>query len=368
MSYTNIKSQYIIKKFINESFVKDLNNINSKNIKKEFLELDITNKLSQILSQQYNENDINDKITSKQSLARIIDCEPYIANNDKNKEKIMNIVCNSLFIPFQIIQWIETQCKHGIKIFWDNVEIYILNDEPIAKFMYNHIIKIVKWIIKISRQIKPKINLFIYLSKFKKELCDKCALGIVEMNSGVSYTDHWLQIFREEELYKVLIHELLHNLQLDVNLPNYCVGCSDNINMHELSQPILINEGYTEVMALYLYCIYCGTEQKLDIWELLLNEEKFTIYQINKIFKHYEIDNISYFSMENDFIQKTSVIPYFILKYLFLLNIKYFTLSFYDKKKTETLMRHSMEKLYKLKIPKCKVIDKSLRMSIHELL
>lgn len=364
MAYTNIVSKYNIKKYNDDKFELLLNDIDVTNVIKETKKLDVTDKISHILLQQYSMKEVNDIMTTKKSISDIIDHESHVINNDKTKEKIMNVLCQSLFIPFTIINWIEIYCDHYINIHWDNVNIHILNSSMISNYVCDHVVKIVKWLIKISQNTNPNIELFIYLTDFKKELGHGGALGNMEMNSGVSYTHHWLQIFRKEEMYKVLIHELLHYLELDINIPGYCSGCSDNIHVHNLSQPILINEGYVEAIALYLYCVYCGREKNIDPWSLLLNEEKYTIYQINKIFKYHLINNISYFASENNFVQNTNIIPYFILKYLFLINIRHFLKYFYDKNKTECLLRRSLSKLYKLKFPKCKVTDKSLKLVI----
>lgn len=364
MAYNNIKSKHNIKKYNNNNFSILLDNIEIFDINKEILTLDTTDKISHILLQQHSEQKLNDIMTTKKSLFDIIDCTNYITNDDKNKENIMKILCESLFIPFTIISWIEKSCNHCALIKWNNITIHILDNNQISDFVCEHVIRIVKWLIKISLKTNPTINLFIYLSEYKKELSASGVLGNMEMNSGVSYTHHWLQIFRKEELYKVLIHELIHYLELDINIPNYCKGCENNIYVHSSSQPILINEGYVEAIALYLYCVYCGKIKNIDSWQLLLNEEKYTIYQINKIFKYHLIDNITYFSTKNDFIQNTNIIPYFILKYLFLIHIRHFLKYFYDKTKTETILRYSLSKLYKLKIPKYKVTDKSLKLSI----
>lgn len=359
MAYKNIKSKYVIKEYIDEEIVNMLNVNTDATI--EHFTLDTTDIVSHRLLEQWNEQELNDKMTQKKTLKDIINFKVSI--QEPNKAHIMHILSEALFIPFTIIKWIELNCSHGIKISWDNVIIRIYDNEVIGDEIYNHVIKIVKWLINISKQNKPKINLYIYLTDFKKYISNDI-LGNMEINSGVSYTNHWLQIFRKEEILKVLIHELIHNLNLDVNYSSFCKGCSDNINMHENSQPILINEGYVEAIALYLHCIYCGIETNTDPWQLLRNEEQFTIYQINKIFRHYKIHNINYFSTSNNFVQHTNVIPYFILKYLFLLNIKYFIKCFYDKDKTEALVKRSMNKLYKLKIPKVRVVDSSLKMSI----
>lgn len=364
MNYTKIVSKHNIKKYDDDKFDLLLNNINSNNVIKKNKTIDTIDRISHILLQQYDMKKINDIMTTKKSISDIINYKTFIINDDKTKEMIMDVLCQSLFIPFTIINWIELQCNYCTELYWDNIKIFILDNSIIPDNICNHIIKIVKWLIKISKKSKPKIKIFIYLSDFKKELGDGNAIGNIEMNSGVSFTHHWIQIFRKEELYKVLIHELIHYLELDVNIQGYCSNCSNNIHVHDSSQPILINEGYVEAISLYLYCVYCGREKNIDPWLLLLNEEKYTIYQINKIFKYHLIDDISYFATKNTFVQNTNVIPYFILKYLFLINIRHFLKYFYDKHKTEYLLRISLLKLYKLKIPKCKVTDKSLKLAI----
>jgi hypothetical protein len=143
--------------------------------------------------------------------------------------------------------------------------------------------------------------------------------------------------------------------------------------MHSESNDILVNESYTELLAIYLYTMYItkinydnSFEEKF--WESYMLEEKYTIYQINKIFKNYSITDLNYFKNPNNFVQYTNVISYFIIKYLFFINTKYFILTHSSKNNTVNIILYLLEKFYKLNIPKFNnIIDNSLRMSINEI-
>lgn len=365
--HNNIKSHYNIKKHIDQNIIDKLNNVD---LDFDYSELKIdTEKHIQTLMLENNSFEYYNNIMSKNSnvINELIDTKDVIQNITEPKKEIMTILCESLFIPLKIIFWIESECSYYYLLKWDNIKISILNDVPVLPKTINNIVRIVKWIILLSNKINPSLNIYIYLSKFKKEITLKKSLGLNEINSGVSLTHHWLQVFRQEEIYKVLIHEILHNLQMDINIPNLFDNDIKHIHISDKSHPIIINEAYTEVMSLYLYTIFIGIINNKDIWNIFIDEEKFTIYQINKIFKHYNIDNISYFSKPNDFIQDTNIIPYYIIKYLLMLNMKYFVLSFGNKNQTEILIKQSLKKIFKLQIPKYEIYDKSLKMVFNEI-
>jgi hypothetical protein len=358
--HNNIITEHTIKPISNEPYLSMLRNIlNNETIEHKII--DTEDRLSHKILKDRTMLEIDNLITQRKTLYDIVSFN--IDNTTVSiKQEIMKMLYISLFIPFSIMTWIELKCDHCYIIRWDNVRIHVINDKEVEHDILNTIIKLVKWIIIISGQNKPKLNIFIYLSQCKKEIGENPILGYNEINSGVSYTDNWLQIFRKEELYKVLIHELIHNMEMDLNIPKLFDKELEIFHMHKESQPLLVNEGYVELMALYLHAIFYSDKYDKNLNEIILDEAKFSVYQINKIFKHYNIDNISYFSKKNNFIQRTNVIPYFLLKYLFLINIRYFVRYFNDKEKSIWLIKRSLKKIYQLKIPKVKVMDKSLKM------
>jgi len=92
--------------------------------------------------------------------------------------------------------------------------------------------------------------------------------------------------------------------------------------------------------------------------------------QINKIFNATNITHIQTFASTNNFIQYTNVIPYFVIKYLFMGHMKHFINLFHDKEKTIILIKNLLSSFFTMKIPKIKVNnnDTSLRMIYYDLL
>ena len=155
------------------------------------------------------------------------------------------------------------------------------------------------------------------------------------MNTGFAHvcrkdksTD--IVIFREEEWYKVLIHETFHNFGLDFSTLN------NNEVEHKLKQLFNVNiefnffEAYCDTWARILNCvIYTHLNDNNNMKKLMtnLNKEKyFSIYQACKILKFMDLnyDLITVKSEENINIcnhlykEKTSVFTYYIITSIFM--------------------------------------------------
>ena len=77
-------------------------------------------------------------------------------------------------------------------------------------------------------------------------------------------------MWRKEELKKVIIHELLHSLQIDKNIKPL------SLNMN-IQKSLNINETFIEIIAEILYYIYLNLEYNLNLSELVELEHKFSI-------------------------------------------------------------------------------------------
>lgn len=306
---------------------------------------------------------------------------PNYTNTDKGN--IMNMLLDLSFISFTICLWIEEKCNKIFKILYRNVilNIYIDNNEnyddiylTIRKFVL-----IIEWLLSIINQQNRILNIHLFLSNCEKHISDDF-LGFNEINSGVSYSgicskqihsgcnDGFIQIFRKEEMYKVLIHELIHNLGMDVNFYDFTNDVK-HIHINKKSHKILVNEAYTELIALYLHSMIYSYVHNLSLRFILQNEKSFTEKQINKIFNATNVNHIRVFAKSNNFVQYTNVIPYFIIKYLFMRKMKQFINMFHDKENTIILIKELLETFYTLKIPKVHVnnSDTSLRMIYYNL-
>jgi hypothetical protein len=316
-----------------------------------------------------------DKKNIKQILD-IITIQNYIKKYDKNKKKLLMLIYDNKFMPFNIIQWIEEQTNKYMKISCSTFTIHILYKDIISAKLIEHILIIIEWLNDLSTSKLENINIYLYFCDINKKM-DNNILGRIHINSGVSWRyKKWIQIYRSEEIIKVLIHELIHYLEMDLNqyseiINNYC----NHINISEKSNKILVNEAYTEFLAINLYILYISNiisikeSKNIDLVFNYLSviEEKFMIYQINKIFKNYNIEDISYFKNKNNFIQHTSVLSYYLIKYLFYINTKFLIKNYDNNTVIIKLIKYTLKNFYKLKIQKTNIYDNCARMSLFEL-
>ena len=93
--------------------------------------------------------------------------------------------------------------------------------------------------------------------------------------------------FRKEELYKVLIHELIHYLKLDlvrkVEFPDYY----KYFNIPQNTE-IRLNEAYTEIFAVIFNSMINTNESELI--SVLNRELKYSLYQCAKIWTIITLD------------------------------------------------------------------------------
>lgn len=343
-----------------------------------------------LLSTKFNTDDINEldklSVLSQTHLDELVDVNSLYDGINNLKKDILSIAYGNDFIPLKVIQWIESKALNCSEIKFANIKLIILDEKPISDQLIIHICKIITWLLEINSTPQMDISIYIFLSpemKQMEQVClesksdnHHCHLSRTNINSGASWGGNWIQIFRSEEVLKVLIHELAHYLVLDIQIYSSKVDsyCS-HIKMHTNSKEILVNEAYAELLAIYLHtiyvCWYRSSNNQFDenlFWDLYLQEEKFTIYQINKIFANYSIESIEYFSKPNKFVQHTNVVSYFIIKYLFFINTKYLIMSWKSKPQTIKLVKFLLKRFFKLKIPHINTAlhtDTSLRMSLH---
>ena len=176
-----------------------------------------------------------------------------------------------------------------------------------------------------------KITLRLWFTKLKKKLPKGYKkLGPKEINSGASGYD--VSIWRLEEMDKLVMHEIIHNLQLDLQMHDFKIVkfIKDNYSIGKDAK-ILINECYTETWACIVNCIVCVLELKSNkkmLYDFITLERKYALYQIAKIFIHYGFNSSKdFFKTTHNrhlFKQSTSVFSYFIAKGSLLYNIDKF--------------------------------------------
>jgi len=185
---------------------------------------------------------------------------------------------------------------------------------------------------------KPSsITYYLYLTKFKKKLPknQKVILCGTNCNTGVTYgcaENGRVLIYREEEWFKVLIHETFHMLCLDFNNMHLDKFNDEVRRMININSEYNLFESYTEFWATYLNSVYCATvltgttlceKDFILYFDFCINYEKtFALFQCVKVLKHMGLsydnlvstDEISKSLKNLYYKENTNVFAYYIIK------------------------------------------------------
>ena len=273
----------------------------------------------------------------------ILEGEKYINklqlnNYDNNEINHISLTNSTTYFPKEIQNYIKSNIKHKItystRIYEKIITINLYTTSKYHNTKINNIIFNIILIIYVlnkysSKQCSKKLNINIYLTPFLRKL-PKQINDIIEpihVNGGFStsgcYNTGDITIYREEEWYKVLIHELFHNLNLDFATRNISkwreilkkeIGIKSKYNIYEC---------YCETWARILnICIisFKKSSSKSSFHtifnKLIYQEQLFSILQCNKIYKRMK-SNINY--KEN-----TNAICYYVFTGALMLNYKGF--------------------------------------------
>jgi hypothetical protein len=317
------------------------------------------------------------------------------------------------FMSYLFLQFFEHECdkliklsngKHKINIIYSSK---ITNLEEINKIIY-HILNILNWLLtKYNKDHEILLN--ILLSPFEKSYCNILnekwyelygwshwtknynvnGLGPININTGVSWSHNGINtitLFRIDEIYKVLIHELIHNLNLDFHTCHICekimTQCVQLYVGNQHSYPIIYNEAYVEYFALLLWNYYLASYYMLNspfifnkynlYCHMIKNEIVNSAIQCKKLFDYYDIKSFEIFLNENNIKQYTNAFSYVFIKYILLvnqMNLKLNELDMIDALKFNQLIKDMTRDLsiynYLFNI----VVDKSckLKLSIYKI-
>lgn len=176
---------------------------------------------------------------------------------------------------------------------------------------------------------KP-FNIIIYLSPLKRTLPPNNKIySAHEINGGATNIDNYIEIFREEEMFKVLLHEHFHAYKI-VNVMNLGIN-TYNLNTYAPnSKPnINFNETIIESITLLLNTIFVSDTFERFI-ENLKNEIRFIFTQAGKILNYSGFSNwMEYFNKSTNpektpIIEYTNLHAYYILKTQLLFDLEGF--------------------------------------------
>ena len=255
-----------------------------------------------------------------------------IGSNKKQKDNI-----KSNYIPEQISKFISnTNCTsyeisvivNGIKI---NLYFYCyekISDKTLMFYSYYVFLTIflLTFNIKVCNKI---IDIKIFLTNFKKYKPNDYnkILGVNEVNTGYStvgcQSKSEIVIYRKEEWFKVLIHELFHNLNLDFANLNIFESKQELYKLLGLDIKYEITETYCEIWARIInmnIAAFIKTDNftgfKKIYEDLLKKEIFFSLLQASKILK--------FVRNNNKYTEDSNVYAYYVLTSAIFMNYNSF--------------------------------------------
>jgi hypothetical protein len=143
------------------------------------------------------------------------------------------------------------------------------------------------------------------------------------INSGACTPHRYIVVWRYEELYKVLVHELIHFHGIDFHYTDPMYDQLDQMLELPRVQGIdRLNESYTETLAVLVLAVHGNVTRDYDIRTLLRIEAKFLMFQTAKIIRMMGGKCFAdYLDGTATICQTTSFRSYFIIKLMLLCNI-----------------------------------------------
>lgn len=284
-----------------------------------------------------------------------------------NNIEISSTLLNSYYVSAQIRDYIYTKITHNIIqqciINDKHITIKIYSSKSIPKTYMKQIVAILYLLVPYSQaSCSQELSIQIYLTPFKKKFPEQGnIIGPEHINSGVAWSckrNSEIIIFREEEWFKVYIHELFHTLGLDFSQHSKSFFKKELQKIHPIESEFLLYEAYCECWATIIQLIYFNRSFLLEI--------KHALCQAKRIIQFRE-----------DYKENTNVFCYYFIKAVFLSDINYFVN--WCKKHNHNLFRYKFTQqnnkafinLYKTLLPnfiellqevECKY-SKSLRMT-----
>lgn len=252
-------------------------------------------------------------------------------DTDPSRTHFNHILYNNPFVSIDVHIVAEINNLHYMHITARNIDIHIYSIHECDITLINDIIHICNFMRDLANTDRHILLRILYCSNKKELKLFNGTLTPINTNSGSALKGSFINIWRKEELKKVLIHELTHYLYIDDDPSNSGYDSLSNSlrRKYNISSNVLPNEAFTETLAIIIHTIYMcyKLNDKYTLWDLLCREIHFSIFQCAKILSVFGIyDFKSFYKIK----QTTSIMSYYIFKSALLYSIKDF-LQFLDK-------------------------------------
>ena len=312
--------------------------------------------LTMLLSSLYNDIDNSYKKTE------LLDKKSFIgntiiinSNNNKTADRLLPNSYNSSIFPRYIRNYLEKnekqyiiyECKineRAIKLIFT-----LFTSDDVDKNMYDEDVKMIyRWLTMCTmystKTCTKSLTIYIYKTPFKKQLPNNKTTILSNEHVNTAYTSNCspmgeIVIFRNEEWFKVLIHETFHTFGLDFSACDSTTMRNINYSIKKLfpiNSEINLYEAYAESWARILnscFYSYNSLDNKAYKKQFIINstfclelERMFTIYQCNKVlrFMGIQYEDICNHNEHHAVLRKnlykenTNVFSYYIMTSIFM--------------------------------------------------
>jgi hypothetical protein len=208
----------------------------------------------------------------------------------------------------------------------------------------SYVVDILTWLNFASSIASPQcaqtLHIYLLLTDAKKRIPDLDTEPIDQIHANTAFTTscspkNSIFIFRREEWFKVLMHETFHCFGLD-----FSSSIGDKSNERILSifpavdpnTDIRLYETFCEMWAELFHIMFCLFHKKCKKFsekkyrEALVKEQRFSIYQSNKILKcaGYNYKSILVFPSSPLYKENTQAFSYYVIKSILVWNLDKF--------------------------------------------
>ena len=331
-----------------------------------------SNKTKKILRELYNEIIEADNYAKKRINYKYIGSKKIQSVSQITKPQNFNSKSFPDIVRKHIDESSMAEIAYSFSLYDRNIKVYFIVENGNVELeieKYNKYIEIIAtWLyilnLYASKECVNTLNLYFYFTSLKKNLPNSNIHILNEINVNTAFTttcpkDSEIVIFREEEWFKVFIHETFHNFGLDFSIMNnsYINDCI--LNIYDVNSDINAYEAYTEFWAEIinaLFCSFYALTDKNNFEEFLSNSEfyidferSYSLFQMVKALDFmglkykdlYSKSNHSIMLRKNLYKEHTNVLSYYIIKTVLLVNYQGFlnwcnenNISLLDFKKT----------------------------------
>jgi hypothetical protein len=263
---------------------------------------------------------------------KILEGDKYVKKldivRDNGKANFGKLSKNNEYFPEKIREYIENNIKdqyvYKTKINNKKIRLTFYTDKKnkITDEMIHKVFTII-YVLNLyaEKSCSKNLNINIFMTPLKRELPKKSSdiLGAINVNGGFSTAGcndtGEIIIYREEEWFKVLIHELFHNLNLDFSTMNIDKWREILRNKIKIESEFNIYETYCETWARILNVVmysFIESNGKKEIFydifnNKILDEQVFSLIQCIKI-----INRIKKLKDPEDYRENSNIFCYYI--------------------------------------------------------